>query len=90
MLQEVGCVNVEVDDLTDEVLPLWRLVGVIGCIPYRILQLFGLQTRFTNLMAGVESYQHWGEGRYIFVRSLKPWIAQPWLQIVTRPFTYLW
>lgn len=72
MLQDTGFVNVQVDDLTDEVLPLWRLFGVIGYIPYQILRLFGLHTRFTNLMAGVESYLHWGEGRYISVRSTKP------------------
>ncbi|KAJ9605450.1 hypothetical protein H2200_010107 [Cladophialophora chaetospira] len=72
MLQEVGFVNVQVEDLTEEVLPLWRLFGAIGYVPYRILHLFGLHTRFTNLMAGVESYLHWGEGRYISVRSVKP------------------
>lgn len=72
MLEEVGFKNVELDDLTDEVLPLWRLFGVIGYVPYRILHFFGLHTRFTNLMAGVESYLHWGEGRYISVRAVKP------------------
>ncbi|KAK5239143.1 hypothetical protein LTR40_014805, partial [Exophiala xenobiotica] len=65
MLEEVGFMDVELEDLTDEVLPLWRLFGFIGYIPYMILQFFGLHTRFTNLMAGVESYLHWGEGRYV-------------------------
>ena len=72
MLQEAGFVDVQVDDLTEEVLPLWRLFGVIGYIPYQILRSLGLHARFTNLMAGVESYLHWGEGRYISVRSQKP------------------
>ncbi|KIW31680.1 hypothetical protein, variant 2 [Cladophialophora immunda] len=72
MLQEVGFKDVELDDLTDEVLPLWRLFGVLGHVPYRILQFFGLHTRFTNLRAGVESYLHWGEGQYISVRAVKP------------------
>ena len=71
MLEEVGFANVQVDDLTEEVLPLWRLFGVVGYVPYHILRLFGLHTRFTNLMAGVESYLHWGEGRYISVRSVR-------------------
>ncbi|ETI21523.1 hypothetical protein G647_07870 [Cladophialophora carrionii CBS 160.54] len=72
MLEQVGFKDVQLDDLTDEVAPLWRLFGVIGYIPYRILRVFGLHTRFTNLMAGVESYLHWGEGRYISVRAIKP------------------
>lgn len=72
MLEETGFTNVELEDLTDQVLPLWRLFGVIGFVPYHILQLFGLHTRFTNLMAGVETWLHWGEGRYISVRAVKP------------------
>ncbi|KAK5207149.1 hypothetical protein LTR20_006203 [Exophiala xenobiotica] len=71
MLEEVGFTDVELEDLTDEVLPLWRLFGFIGYVPYKILQVFGLHTRFTNLMAGVESYLHWGEGRYVSVRAVK-------------------
>jgi hypothetical protein len=72
MLEQVGFQNVHLDDLTDEVLPLWRLFGVIGYVPYQILRVFGLHTRFTNIMAGVESYLHWGEGRYISVKAIKP------------------
>ncbi|KIX08318.1 uncharacterized protein Z518_02974 [Rhinocladiella mackenziei CBS 650.93] len=71
MLEQAGFKDIELDDLTDEVLPLWRLFGVIGYVPYRILQVFALHTRFTNLMAGVESYLHWGEGRYISVKAIK-------------------
>jgi len=58
--------------LTDHVLPLWRLFGVIGFVPYGILKVLGLQRRFINLMAGVEVYLHWGQGRYISVRAVKP------------------
>jgi len=72
MLEQVGFKHVELDDLTEEVLPLWRLFGVIGYVPYRVLQVLGLHTRFTNLMAGVESYLHWDEGRYISVKAVKP------------------
>ncbi|KIW73666.1 hypothetical protein PV04_01764 [Phialophora macrospora] len=72
MLEQVGFQNVHLDDLTDEVLPLWRLFGVIGYVPYQILRVFGLHTRFTNIMAGVESYLHWGEGRYVSVKAIKP------------------
>ncbi|KEF52212.1 uncharacterized protein A1O9_11839 [Exophiala aquamarina CBS 119918] len=72
MLQEVGFQDIELEDLSDEVLPLWRLFGVIGFVPYKILYFLGFHTRFTNLMAGVEAYLHWDEGRYISVRAVKP------------------
>ena len=71
MLEEVGFQSVQLEDLSEEVLPLWRLFGVIGYVPYQILKVLGLHTRFTNLMAGVESYLHWDEGRYISVRAIK-------------------
>ncbi|KAJ9601866.1 hypothetical protein H2200_013639 [Cladophialophora chaetospira] len=60
MLEAVGFINVQVQDLTDEVLPLWRMFGFIGYVPYRILQLLGVHMRFTNIMAGVEGYLNWG------------------------------
>lgn len=72
LLDEAGFVDISVEDYTDNVLPLWRLFGVLGTIPYEILRLFGLQNRFTNVMAGVEAYRHWGQGRYISVRAVKP------------------
>ena len=71
MLAKTGYKDVTVDDLTDNVLPLWRLFAVIGSVPYDILRLVGLHTRFTNMMAGVETYRHWGQGRYISVRAVK-------------------
>lgn len=72
MLEQVGFQDVELDDLSDEVLPMWRMFGVIGYVPYHILRALGLHTRFTNLMAGVEAYLHWDEGRYISVKAIKP------------------
>lgn len=72
LLLASGFVDITVEDYTDNVLPLWRLFGVIGTVPYEILSLLGLQKRFTNVMAGVEAYRHWGQGRYISVRAVKP------------------
>lgn len=71
MLVKTGFKDITVEDLTDNVLPLWRLFGIIGAVPYDVLKLFGLHTRFTNVMAGVEAYRHWGQGRYISVRAVK-------------------
>lgn len=72
LLKEAGFIDIEVEDLSDEVLPLWRLFGFIGAVPYDILKFFNLHTRFTNMMAGVESYRNWDQGRYISVRAVKP------------------
>lgn len=72
LLQQVGFQDIELEDLSDEVLPLWRLFAVLGYVPYKVLSLLGVHTRYTNLMAGVESYLHWDEGRYISVRAVKP------------------
>ncbi|KAF2164025.1 hypothetical protein M409DRAFT_68242 [Zasmidium cellare ATCC 36951] len=72
MLGEVGFGHTTIDDMTDNVLPLWRLFGIIGAVPYEILKLCGQQHRFINIMAGVEAYRNWGQGRYISVRATKP------------------
>ncbi|KAF2724785.1 S-adenosyl-L-methionine-dependent methyltransferase [Polychaeton citri CBS 116435] len=72
MLEQVGFHHITVDDLTDNVLPLWRLFWILGAIPYDLLKVFGLQNRFINMMAGVETYRHWGDGRYISVKAVKP------------------
>lgn len=72
MLAQAGFKDVTVDDLTDNVLPLWRLFGIVGAVPYDVLKFLGLQARFTNVMAGVETYRHWGQGRYISVKAVKP------------------
>lgn len=71
MLVETGFQEIVVEDLTDNVLHLWRLFAVLGAFPYQILRLLGLQQRFTNIMAGVEIYHHWGLGRYIAIRTVK-------------------
>ncbi|KAK0276513.1 hypothetical protein LTR35_010376 [Friedmanniomyces endolithicus] len=71
LLQEAGFGEITLEDYSDNVLPLWRLFGVIGAIPYDLMRLFGLQKRFTNVMAGVEAYRHWDQGRYISVRAVK-------------------
>jgi len=60
------------EDLTEEVLPMWRLFGVVGYLPYKLFRLLGIQDRFINVMAGVEAWLNWGDGRYISVRVVKP------------------
>nr|OQO28923.1 hypothetical protein B0A51_03943 [Rachicladosporium sp. CCFEE 5018] len=72
LLEDAGFTNITVDDYTDNVLPLWRLFGILGSVPYDLMRLIGQEKRFTNVMAGVEAYRHWGQGRYISVRAVNP------------------
>jgi sterol 24-C-methyltransferase len=78
LLRESGFIDLTMEDYTDNVLPLWRLFGVVGAILYEIIRLLGLQSRFANVMAGVEAYRHWGQGRYISVRAVKPATQASW------------
>ncbi|KAK0815875.1 hypothetical protein LTS16_010479 [Friedmanniomyces endolithicus] len=71
LLHETGFGEISLEDYSDNVLPLWRLFGVLGAVPYAVLRLAGAETRFVNVMAGVETYRHWDQGRYISVRAVK-------------------
>ena len=72
LLKDAGFKDFSLEDLSDNVLPMWRLFGVIGYVPYQIFKLLGIQERFTNVMAGVETWLNWKDGRYISVRVVRP------------------
>ncbi|KAF2006876.1 S-adenosyl-L-methionine-dependent methyltransferase [Amniculicola lignicola CBS 123094] len=72
LLSKGGFNEYSIEDLTDEVLPMWRLFGIVGYVPYQIFKVFGIENRFINVMAGVEVWLNWGNGRYISVRAIKP------------------
>lgn len=72
LMKEAGFKDFSLEDLTDEVLPMWRLFGVLGYVSYQIFKLVGIQDPFINVMAGVEAWLNWGDGRYISVRAVKP------------------
>ncbi|KAE8872195.1 hypothetical protein PTNB73_03654 [Pyrenophora teres f. teres] len=60
LMKVAGFKDFSLEDLTDEVLPMWRLFGVLGYVPYQIFKLVGIQDRFINVMAGVEAWLNWG------------------------------
>lgn len=72
LILEVGFKDVSVEDLTNEVLPMWRLFGIMGYVPYQIFRIIGIQHRFVNVMGGVETWLNWGDLRYISVKAIKP------------------
>ncbi|EFR00883.1 hypothetical protein MGYG_03886 [Nannizzia gypsea CBS 118893] len=71
-LETAGFKNVELEDLTDEILPMWRFLGFMGYLPYQVFRLLGIKERFTNTLIGVERYLGWGEIGYISVKGVKP------------------
>jgi len=72
LVTKAGFNDYSLEDLTDEVLPMWRLFGILGYVPYQIFKFLGVQHKFTNVMAGVEAWLNWGDGRYISVRAVRP------------------
>jgi sterol 24-C-methyltransferase len=51
---------------------MWRLFGLLGYMPYQVFKLLGVQDRFVNTMAAVETRSHWGDCRYMKLRAIKP------------------
>ncbi|KAK4901458.1 hypothetical protein LTR49_027244 [Elasticomyces elasticus] len=70
LLNDSGLVDVSIQGLHAN-LPLRRLLGLLGAVPYAFVKLFGLQQRFPNIMAGVEAYRHRDLGRYSSLRAMK-------------------
>ncbi|KAK3669120.1 hypothetical protein LTR78_011007, partial [Recurvomyces mirabilis] len=72
LLYTAGFRDISVKDYTANVLPLWRLFGMLSIIPYGFARLLGIQNRIPNTMAGAEIYRYWGQGRYIAVKAIRP------------------
>lgn len=72
LLKQTGFKEYDLKDLLENVLPLWRFFGVLGYIPYQIFKMLGISHKFTNVMAGVEAWLNWDDGRYISIRVVKP------------------
>lgn len=72
MLEDVGFEDVEVKDLSENVLPMLRLFYLLAFIPYYIFALLGLKSYFINTVAGYEGYVYRHAARYISVSGRKP------------------
>jgi sterol 24-C-methyltransferase len=71
-LENVGFQNVEVQDLTQNAIPLMRFFFLLAYIPYLIIQLLGLEAHFANAMAAVELWRHRDHVRYRMIKARKP------------------
>ena len=72
MLEETGFQDVLVKDLTTNITPMLRLFFILAYIPFLIVKLLGLESRFVNTIAGVESYRGRKYWRYVAVSAKKP------------------
>ena len=70
-LKNVGFQDVEVEDLSQNVLPMLRLFFILAYIPYLLIQLLGLERTFVNTMAAVELYRCKDNIRYVAIRARK-------------------
>jgi sterol 24-C-methyltransferase len=72
MMEDTGFVDVKVQDLNTNVMPMLRLFFVLAYIPFLIVKFFGLQAWFVNTVAGVEGYRGREFCRYVAVSARKP------------------
>ncbi|KAI1495742.1 S-adenosyl-L-methionine-dependent methyltransferase [Biscogniauxia marginata] len=72
MLERAGFVDVEVRDLSDNILPMTRFFFTLAIVPFLIISLLGLERYFINTVAGVQSYRGRGFWRYIQISARKP------------------
>ncbi|KFX87978.1 hypothetical protein V490_07910 [Pseudogymnoascus sp. VKM F-3557] len=72
LLADAGFVDIEVKDLTPNVMPMVRLFYLIAYIPYLIVTFLGLQAWFINTVSGVEGYRSRKYVRYVAISAKKP------------------
>jgi sterol 24-C-methyltransferase len=76
MMTEVGFEDIEVNDLSTNVMPMVRLFFILAYLPYLIVKFFGLESYFINTVAAVQMYQLQGYCRYVAVSGKKPLVSE--------------
>ena len=71
LLQDAGYEDVHLRDLSEHIVPMLWLFYLLGIIPYLLFKLLGIEHRFVNTLAGVESYRGRHVWRYIQVTGRK-------------------
>ena len=72
MLEEAGFEDVKLKDISLHIVPMLWLFYLWAVIPLFFIRLFGLEHRFVNTLAGVESYRGRQLWRYTQVSARKP------------------
>ena len=72
-LENAGFTDVKVEDLTQNVAPMFYLFVALAFIPYLFIRLFGLEAMFVNAVAAIKVYRHLSNDiKYVAVRGRKP------------------
>ena len=74
MLEKQGFVDVNIEDISENIMPMLRLFFLIGYLPYLIICFLGLRAWFVNTVAGVQGYRAMKKKmcRYVVVTARKP------------------
>ncbi len=72
LARSVGFEDVELVDMSKNIVPMLWLFYIFAFIPYLLLRLFGLQYHFVNTTSGVAMYNGRKYWRYTQVRGKKP------------------
>lgn len=72
MLKKAGFVDIRIEDLSPNILPMLRFFAIAAFIPYQFIKLFRLQSRFVNAMSAVEYYKYRKYMRYVSITAKKP------------------
>ncbi|KAF2150103.1 S-adenosyl-L-methionine-dependent methyltransferase [Myriangium duriaei CBS 260.36] len=76
LLEDAGMVDVQVEDLSENILPMLRYFFVLAFIPYLIISFLGLQDHFANTVYGYFLYDASDEWRYVSVSARKPELGE--------------
>jgi sterol 24-C-methyltransferase len=72
LLREAAFDGVESWDMSDNIVPMLWLFYLFALVPYFFVRLLGLESRFVNTVAGVESYRGRKIWKYLQVSGTKP------------------
>jgi hypothetical protein len=72
LLGAAGFRDVEVDDVSERMLPMLRRLAQVFWMPYQLSRPLRLQRRLVNGLAAVEAYRNQDVWRYNIVSAGKP------------------
>ena len=76
LLQEVGFVDIQVKDISANVLPLVWLFYILAIIPSYVIRFLGLHRHFRNTLSAVHMWEARDEHRYISISARKPEVRE--------------
>lgn len=72
LLENAGFVDIEVYDLSNNILPVVRMFYFLLLLPYMFVRLCGLENNFVSMLAGTAGYVGYDRWRFIAVSATKP------------------